>query len=368
MLKVVLLAVTTAATVLFFQNCGKIGSPADMASESSGGGGNNAAGGGNVPSIKVSQPADQTSDLGKTLTLPITVTAPADYSGTLKLNVLTPELAAIDKGQGITFSFSPGTLAFTGAGSQQTTLTVNVTTMAPSFSGSVFHIQAIDQANSRIVTVVDVKLTVNAVYEVDLNGQVTPGKAVPEKWSIATGAVIGFISHPEGLTFKAVNNDVEIHRVHSSGGPIQHEPNDLAPGMTYTQMVPAGTTAVTSQIYCHDHEGGGQSRTFQFNKPVVPVAPVGPSGNANATFTYLNSHVFQPMCVTCHSGAAAAAGVDLSSYAMVSQFVTSGNASVSTVYNVVAPPNPTMPKGGTPLTADLVKDMEDWINDGAANN
>ena len=155
MLKVVLLAVTTAVTVLFFQNCGKIGSPADMASELSSGGGNNAAGGGNVPSIKVSQPADQNTNLGTQLKLPVTITAPANYSGTLKLNVLTPELSAIDKGQGITFSVTPSTVAFTGAGSQQVTVTVNVTTMAPSFSASLFHIQAIDQANSRIVTVVD---------------------------------------------------------------------------------------------------------------------------------------------------------------------------------------------------------------------
>jgi hypothetical protein len=291
--------------------------------------------------------------------------------------VLTPELSVLDPGAAIQFSFQPATLSFNGGGSAPTVLTVNVTSLSPSFNLSLFHVVATDPSNPQITGQIQVSLQVKALFKVQLLGRQSSTAASPERWSIPTGAVTKFISHPEGMTITFQNMDTSVtHLIHSGGGPIPHEEDGgIAPspdGTTavggYTIVVPPGTTTGTSGVYCHDHEGGNQVRTFQFNVPVVAAKPTGPSGNANAKFSYINANVIQASCIGCHSAANASDGINLASYAMVAAHVTAGNAAVSPFYNVVAPPNPSMPKGGAPLSAALVQDIQDWINDGAANN
>ncbi|MGZ3722756.1 MAG: hypothetical protein ACXVA9_07500 [Bdellovibrionales bacterium] len=373
LMAIAMVCASGVATTIVFQNCGKVGvsSKATNASESGGFGANG------LPIIKVSDIPMQTANLGTKIVVPVNFTVPSSYSGTLKLEVLAPELKVLDPGAGIKFSFQPATLAITGGGQAAATLTIDVTTLAPSFDLSMFHVHASDMSNSAIVADASVPLSVKAIYEVQLFGRLNAASASPEKWSVAIGSVTSFISHPEGLSFKFVNMDkLSVHRVHSSGGPIAHEGNDMAasvdgtlPGGNYAIMIAPSATKGASAVYCHDHEGGGQIRTFQFNVPVVPVVtlPVA-SGNPNAKFAFINTNVIQSQCIACHSAAALQGGVNLSTYNNVLAFLTKGDSSISALYLAVAQPGGAMPLNGTPLSAALVKDISDWINDGAANN
>jgi hypothetical protein len=95
-----------------------------------------------------------------------------------------------------------------------------------------------------------------------------------------------------------------------------------------------------------------------------PVA----SGNPNASYAYLNTNVFVASCTGCHSGATPAGNIDLTTYLNVTKYLSKGNEAASMIYTAVSGNTPAMPLNGTPLSAALVKDLGDWINDGAANN
>jgi hypothetical protein len=229
---------------------------------------------------------------------------------------------------------------------------------------------------------------VKAIYDLNLYGRQNAGAASPENWSVPVGSIVSFISHSEGLVFRINNMDTSAaHLIHSSGGPIPHESETAKyPGTTiiglppsadrgktaggvYSNTVAAGSTTLVSQLYCHLHEAAAQNRTFQFNVPVVPVTPPpSGSGNANAKYSYINANILQERCISCHSSTLASGGVNLSSYSNVSKVVIQGDATVSSLYQVVALPDPLMPLGSAPLSADQVQDIKDWINDGAQND
>ena len=82
------------------------------------------------------------------------------------------------------------------------------------------------------------------------------------------------------------------------------------------------------------------------------------------TYTSLSANIFQPDCIKCHGGPKPAAGIDLSDYQMLikSSCVVAGNPAKSQLYVVVQ--NGKMPKGGTPLSAQQVQAISDWITNG----
>jgi hypothetical protein len=294
-------------------------------------------------------------------------------------------LQTVDTAGVITFAFNPGEVTLTSGGTATSTLTITVPTMSPSFTSSSIQVVATDVVNKAITSTVTVPLTVNAVFNVYLNPPSTNSK-VPENWSMAVGSTANFISHAGGLVVNFNNMDSVVHLIHSTdgftNGPIEHEsitvdypgsnvigmPASTDPGKTaggiYSQTVAAATSQSTAQVYCHDHEGISDARTLNFN---VAVATTTPANNPNATFTYINTNVLQSSCVACHNATTMSGGVNLSTYAGVSAVVLAKNASGSALYLSVVPGGD-MPQGGTPLSAALVQDIKDWINNGALNN
>jgi mono/diheme cytochrome c family protein len=83
------------------------------------------------------------------------------------------------------------------------------------------------------------------------------------------------------------------------------------------------------------------------------------------TFSQVNQNVIQPNCVSCHSGASAPNGVDLSSFAGVSSQVVAGDPQSSRLYQVIA--NGSMPPTGA-LSQAQVQQVSDWITAGAKND
>lgn len=379
---IVLVGAAALSTVVLvsFQNCSAKFQPmtANQSSQNSG------SLGVAPPKVSLSQPSSQVANLGTKLQIPVTISGTNGYSGTLNLKVSPGNLSTVDPGQGITFSFSPASVTLSPDVSGTSTLTVDVTTMAPSFSLSQFQIAAIDSANPQIQAVVSVPIQVKAIFDVLMKGPLNPPAASPENWSIAVGSVTGFISHPEGLVVRFQNYGPTADIVHSSGGPIPHEstgnfPGTNTPGVppspdggktsggAYVNTVAASATSSASIVYSHNHEGGAQGRTLKFNVPVTPVAP--PKINdPNATFTYISTNILQPKCVACHSAANPAGGFDLSTYNGVLAVVQKGDHTISPLYVATAPPNGNMPLGGAPLSASDVQVIADWIDLGAPNN
>jgi hypothetical protein len=322
-------------------------------------------------------------NLGTSQTIPVTITADTVFSGSVALTVSEPALSALDKGQAIQFSFSPSSVSLTPGSSAQSMMTVNAGTLSPDFASSQFYIVGTDTthpAGQAYVGSMTESIQVNAHFDVYINN---PAGKSPENWSIAVGSNTQFINHPGGITVCVNNLDTTTgaaHRVHSSAGTttpgqFEHQPNDLtqspngttanSTGGTYCQTV-TDQNPVTNGIYCHNDEGGGQTRSLSFNVPVVTPSPT-PSSNPNAKFSYINTNVIQTMCIGCHATATSSNGmVDLSSYAMVIKNVQVNSAATSPLYQAVQ--SGAMPLNGTPLSAALVQDIGDWINAGATNN
>lgn len=112
----------------------------------------------------------------------------------------------------------------------------------------------------------------------------------------------------------------------------------------------------------------------------------GASGNADATLAWVQSNVFGGVCSQCHTGAGAPLGLDWSSQARTcsnvgrvsaeaSQLREIDRGSPATSYvvwklNGAGPAGESiiggrMPLSNPPLTAAAIKNVSDWIADGA---
>lgn len=143
---------------------------------------------------------------------------------------------------------------------------------------------------------------------------------------------------------------------------------------TLFQLVTAGTmpqggpslgTADLSLIQAWIADGALESSAATSTPTPVPIA---------ATFTSLNTNIFAPICLNCHSGASPGGGFDMSSYQGVMTRVFSTNPGASLVYTYTAGnPGPpavpySMPLGGAQLSAEQLSAIKSWINAGAPNN
>ncbi|MEQ1876555.1 MAG: c-type cytochrome domain-containing protein [Bdellovibrionia bacterium] len=73
--------------------------------------------------------------------------------------------------------------------------------------------------------------------------------------------------------------------------------------------------------------------------------------------------ILSPRCVGCHSSGSASGGVALDSYNSVVMYVVAGNPEFSLLYEVVSTNR--MPKTGSPLSAEDVAMIRNWILLGA---
>jgi hypothetical protein len=320
-------------------------------------------GGGPVGTFTISNIPSQVTQLGMSPVVPITVTADSNFSGDVGLNVNAPAIAAVDKGAAISYTITPSTVHLTPGGAATASLKINVSPSAPSFTSQPFSVMGTDITHiGQPVAQSSSSLQVKSIYEIRMMGGPSP-----EVWS--SSKTTSFINHPEGITVNFVNYDPNSTHVVHSAGPIPHgdTANPLAvsvngqPGGMYSTLVSI-QTQTSDTYYCHVHESSAQARTLIFNAPVVAATPA-PSGNPNAKFSYIETNILGPKCVSCHG---TSGGVTLSNYTSTLNVVTKGNALTSQLYTSVQ--SGTMPLGGSPLSSAEIKDIMDWINDGAANN
>ena len=94
-----------------------------------------------------------------------------------------------------------------------------------------------------------------------------------------------------------------------------------------------------------------------------------PTVNLEASFDSLDAAIFQSRCVSCHSGAAPAARIDLSTYDSLRAartfpaLIKPLNATASLLFAVVE--NGSMPPGPAKLVATELTAMKVWIDAGA---
>ena len=86
---------------------------------------------------------------------------------------------------------------------------------------------------------------------------------------------------------------------------------------------------------------------------------------ASPTFSWLNTHVFQPRCLECHSGPKREGTAELSTYEGITsrRILTPGQPEDSELYLAVS--SGKMPRHGNKLTQDELRALHAWIKAGA---
>jgi hypothetical protein len=335
----------------------------------------------------------QTMNLGVSTSVPVTLMSQNGFAGTLALSVNTALLTAQDPNKTFTVSVSPASVTLTAGGTATANVSITSTTESPDLSST---ITLVATPTTGSATTAQIPLTVNAVYEVDI---MSVGTTKEEVWSLAFGSKTSFATHTGGITINFVNKDTTqasgFYRVHSSATAFLHQgteglglPGTATPsindgkaaastdsavtlGPVYTVVVTSQTAKLSDTYYDHNHETA-TGRSLIFNAFAVPT-PIAKSGNPNASYAFLQTNLFgSAQCVSCHSASAAPTmgnGVNLSTYAGVLTQLTAGSAVGSPLYVNIATGTATMPQGNPgSVSATLQTDLENWINDGAANN
>jgi mono/diheme cytochrome c family protein len=130
--------------------------------------------------------------------------------------------------------------------------------------------------------------------------------------------------------------------------------------------VSAATASLTGLLII---VAGCGSTSSDLARPAAAQASPNPGASPSvlpATFTSINQTIIQPMCISCHSGAAAPRGVDLSTYSGVVAQVVPNNPDSSQLYKSVA--NGSMPPNGPALSSAQLQQITSWISAGAPNN
>lgn len=144
-------------------------------------------------------------------------------------------------------------------------------------------------------------------------------------------------------------------------------PNVTCPDCTI-QLVQVNTDNPASTVYyfsCADV-------ALSPNPPPPPTPTPAPSPGpmpvcaSHATFTAVNQTILQPLCVSCHTGAGAGGGYDLSTYAGVLRAVNTAAPTSSVIYTTTL--DGAMPQNGSPLTSTQQNLLLLWIQGGALNN
>lgn len=100
---------------------------------------------------------------------------------------------------------------------------------------------------------------------------------------------------------------------------------------------------------------------FAFNAPAGATMAAAAQGEFGPVQTLLSAN-----CMPCHSADNHRAGLNLTSYEGISAAVTAGDAANSLlVKSLYGNGVDQMPKGRDPLSADQIKVVEKWVNDGA---
>ena len=313
--------------------------------------------------FKVTGSAPPQMKLGTQQAIAFSVTPMNGFTGGVDLSFDAKALAAFDPTGNVKFALDQTHLSLGGSQATVVNLSFTVPTATPTLNTSIDIIATESNppgSRAAFKATIRVPVQVTAVYEVMLGGPA----AAQETWS--PPKTVSFAQHPGGIRVRFINSSTVAHRIHATG-PIPHQPGNLAPGAVY-EFVVMGQNRTSTTYYCHNHENAGAAaRQLAFNA-FAPAPTPTMSGNPDAKFSYLAANIL-PKCTSCHSAGAAAAGIDLTSYASTTSsiaIVVPGNAAASGLYVETA--NASMPLGAPALSAAEIKAIQDWINDGALNN
>lgn len=104
----------------------------------------------------------------------------------------------------------------------------------------------------------------------------------------------------------------------------------------------------------------------------APVALPAHTPSASVSYAKDVLPILQTSCVSCHGGEKTSKGLDVKSYASLmtgsqnGAVIVPGDASKSTLVQMLQAGK--MPKRGSPLAADQILLLMDWVNAGAKNN
>jgi mono/diheme cytochrome c family protein len=113
----------------------------------------------------------------------------------------------------------------------------------------------------------------------------------------------------------------------------------------------------------------GTGTTTTGNPPVAvnpPTPDPSSSSGGTATFTQVNTQIFQAKCIGCHGSGGTPDLSSYSSFATNTKFIVPGNPSSSLIYEEVQ--SGAMPQGTASLTSAELGLMSEWITEGALNN
>jgi len=179
----------------------------------------------------------------------VTATSTMGFTGDVAINPTVVDTNGVAIA-GWTATAMPATLTLADGGSQTAMIQVKI----PSDSAALAANIKIDLTSTAAPASATSAFTVQKQLHIPI--EAGTGTLVPHPHpGLATS-----INVKTGTSVIFVNNDTIVHRIHGDNG-ITHEPNDLAVGGTYTQIMTAD-----GQWYCHDHESGTQIR----NISVVP--------------------------------------------------------------------------------------------------
>jgi hypothetical protein len=219
--------------------------------------------------VTLQLPADaQTVNLGTSRDIPITVTASADFDGTVSLGFDISELSQSSPDGKVEVSVTPQMLRLAPNQTKSATIQVKTDSMAPSFSSVKLGVnaQAVTPTTASVVSG-PVLLTVQSIFEIRLSGG-----PEPEVWDSPKS--VSFAPHAEGVLVRFINADTRDSHVIHSTGPIPHGDtgNPLQPagaqgqdGGIYEYRV-TGSQKMKDIYYCHVHEDGKEARTLLFNQ------------------------------------------------------------------------------------------------------
>jgi hypothetical protein len=163
----------------------------------------------------------------------------------------------------------------------------------------------------------------------------------------AAAATIVNLSWTDGSNNESYFN---VERSTNGGGTFSALATVSADTTTYQDI---NLNPATSYVYRVRATNSAGSSNYTANGSVTT-----PAAGATNTFTYVNANIIGPNCVSCHSAAFAAGGVNLSGFNNVKN---NASASLSDIQSGRMPP-------GQPLSATQTSQVKAWVDSGTPNN
>lgn len=109
-----------------------------------------------------------------------------------------------------------------------------------------------------------------------------------------------------------------------------------------------------------------QPSATPIGRPAPTPRPTATPAPGTVVYLEIQQKIFDQSCTRCHSGSRPSKGIDLSNYTALmakSGNVVAGSPTKSRVYTEIA--NGSMPPSGPKVSAQLMKELKDWITQGA---